>query len=267
MQDMDRASAARALLRWYVDAGVDEAVADGPVDRFRRAAENTSLATSGHSAPARSAPPPVTVIAPAAQPSADEAASAAARLAAGCNSHEELAAAVASFDGCPLKAGARNTVFSDGAPGARLLIIGEAPGRDEDRVGRPFVGRAGQLLDRMLAAIGLSREQSVYITNVLPWRPPQNREPRPEEIAMMKPFLERHVALADPAVLVLMGNVSCDTVLGRRGITRMRGKWERAMDRPVLPMLHPAYLLRQPQAKREAWADLLELNAKLKESE
>ncbi len=144
------------------------------------------------------------------------------------------------------------------------MIVGEAPGRDEDLQGKPFVGRAGQLLDRMLGAIGLSRAENVYITNVLPWRPPQNRDPKPDEIAMLTPFLARHIALVAPEVLVVMGNISCDALLGRRGITRLRGKWAEAQGLPALPMFHPAYLLRQPQMKREAWADLLELKAKLR---
>ncbi len=135
-------------------------------------------------------------------------------------------------------------------------------------MGRPFVGRAGQLLDRMLGAIGLSRgapdsAQAVYITNVLPWRPPQNRDPKPDEMSMLLPFLERHVALAKPEALVLMGNAACQCVLQARGITRLRGSWTQGFGLPVLPMFHPAYLLRNPQAKREAWADLLELAAHL----
>jgi DNA polymerase len=159
-------------------------------------------------------------------------------------------------------------VFSDGHPGARVMILGEAPGRDEDMQGRPFVGRAGQLLDRMFASIGLSRTapdpgRAIYIANVLPWRPPQNREPTPEEIAMMLPFVRAHVTLAAPDVLVLMGNTPCGAILGQRGVTRLRGQWADALGRPVLPMVHPAYLLRNPAAKREAWADLLSLNARL----
>jgi DNA polymerase len=150
------------------------------------------------------------------------------------------------------------------------MIIGEAPGRDEDRQGKPFVGRAGQLLDRMFEALEMGREaplsaQSIYITNVLPWRPPQNRDPLPEEIAMLGPFLQRHVEIVAPDVIVLMGNISCQAVLGRRGITRLRGNWQEAFGKPVMPMFHPAYLLRQPGAKREAWADLLSLQAKLRE--
>jgi DNA polymerase len=181
-----------------------------------------------------------------------------------------LRQALATYEHCELKRGARSLVFADGNPAARVMIVGEAPGRDEDAEGRPFVGRAGQLLDRMFAAIGLSRDatesaRSIYITNVMVWRPPQNREPTASEIAMMVPFLERHVALADPAVIVTMGNIPLAALLGTRGITRLRGQWATAFGRPVLPMFHPAYLLRNPEAKREAWADLLELQARLRE--
>ena len=184
---------------------------------------------------------------------------------------DELAAAMQAFEHCEIKKGARKFVFSDGKPGARVMIIGEAPGRDEDQIGRPFVGQAGQLLDKMLAAIDMDRAaddpaQAVYIANVLPWRPPANRTPEPAEIAMMLPFLERHIALAAPDVLVLMGNTPCQALLGRAGITRIRGQWTEVLGRPTLPMFHPAYLLRQAIAKREAWADLLELKAKLKDN-
>jgi uracil-DNA glycosylase len=149
------------------------------------------------------------------------------------------------------------------------MIVGEAPGREEDLEGRPFVGQAGQLLDRMLAAIGLARDatetgQAVYITNVLPWRPPQNRDPEVAEIAMMRPFLERHIALARPEVLVLMGNAACEALLQRKGILRLRGQWAEAEGLPVMPMTHPAYLLRNPAAKREAWADLLAIQDRLR---
>ena len=147
------------------------------------------------------------------------------------------------------------------------MIIGEAPGANEDREGKPFVGPAGQLLDAMFAAIDHGRDDAanpIYITNVMPWRPPQNREPTPEEIAMMLPFVERHVELAAPDVLVLMGNVSCLALMGRKGITRLRGNWVEVLGKPALPMFHPAYLLRNPAAKREAWHDLLMLQAKLR---
>ena len=150
------------------------------------------------------------------------------------------------------------------------MIIGEAPGRQEDRAGKPFVGQAGQLLDKMLAAIGMDRAASdaanaVYVTNVLPWRPPSDRTPDDKEIAMMLPFLERHVALVNPDVIILMGNAPCQALLGRAGLTRIRGQWMDALGKPTLPMFHPAYLLRQTAAKRDAWADLLAVKAKLRE--
>lgn len=248
--------AALALLEWQVELGVTEAIGDAPVDRYALA---DTAPRPDRTAAATPAP-----VAPQVVPKTDPVQEA-RKAAASATALPSLRQALAEFDHCELKKGARNLVFADGMPGSRVMIIGEAPGRDEDREGRPFVGRAGQLLDRMLAAIGLDRQKNVYITNVLPWRPPQNRDPLPVEIGMMKPFLERHVALAQPQVLVLMGNISCDAVLGKRGITRLRGQWTQAMNLPVMPMFHPAYLLRQPQMKRQAWADLLELKAKLKE--
>jgi len=248
----------KSLLEWQVELGVTDAICDAPMDRYELP----------DTAPAAARPKPVTAVAvpePVAERAEDPVA--VARVAANAaGSLEALKAAMVGYDLCELKKGARNLVFCDGVPGARLMVIGEAPGRDEDREGRPFVGRAGQLLDRMLEAIGLSRTESVYITNVLPWRPPQNREPSREEMAMMVPFLKRHVELAEPEVLVLMGNVSCEAVLGRRGITRLRGNWTEVWGRPVLPMFHPAYLLRQAGEKRKAWADLLELKARLKKT-
>lgn len=251
---------AAALLAWQIELGADEAICDSPVDRY-------ALPDRLVQAKAPQGQPPAKAKAdkpPTAAPQADTVAiaQAAARAAPDLPA---LKAAMAAYEHCELKLGARNLVFCDGDPAARVMIVGEAPGRDEDREGRPFVGRAGQLLDRMLAAIDLSRSGgSAYITNVLPWRPPQNRDPKPEEIAMMKPFLERHIELADPEILILMGNISCQALLGKRGITRLRGDWTQACGKPVLPMFHPAYLLRNPVAKREAWADLLSVKARLR---
>ena len=247
---------AKALLEWQIEMGADEAIEDAPVDRY---------ALPDTAKPAVAAKLAAQPAAPVARVAKEDPVEVARAAAAAASDLDALRAAMAAFEHCELKKGARNLVFADGVAGAPVMIIGEAPGRDEDREGRPFVGRAGQLLDRMLAAIGLSRAENVYITNVLPWRPPQNRDPRPDEIAMLKPFLERHVALADPKVIVLMGNISCQAVLGKRGITRLRGNWDQALGKPILPMFHPAYLLRQPSAKRQAWADLLELQAKLRE--
>ncbi len=242
---------ARALLEWQVELGATEAIGDAPLDRFalpETAPKSKKPAQAQEAAQKPNEVDPVLI--------AQNAARAAGSL-------DQLRATMNAFELCDLKRGAKQLVFADGTPGARVMIIGEAPGRDEDREGKPFVGRAGQLLDRMLAAIDLNRNENVYITNVLPWRPPQNRDPKPEEIGMMKPFLERHVALAKPEILILMGNISCQAVLGKRGITRLRGHWDQAMDLPVLPMFHPAYLLRQPQMKQQAWADLLDLKARL----
>ncbi len=248
MESVEEYHTARALLEWQVELGATEAIGDMPVDRY--------------GVPEKSAPLKA-VVAPVVEDEVDPVGVAKA-AAARAGSLAALRTALEAFELCEMKKGARQLVFCDGVAGARVMIIGEAPGRDEDREGRPFVGRAGQLLDRMLAAIDLSREASVYITNVMPWRPPQNRDPSKEEVAIMLPFLERHVALADPDFIVLMGNIACDAVLGRRGITRMRGTWVEAWGKPVLPMFHPAYLLRQAGAKREAWVDLLSLKAKLK---
>lgn len=238
---------ARALLEWQVELGASDAIGDLPVDRY-----------SLEKPAPRAAPAPVT--AEAAAPDPVEIARSSAQAA---GSLSGLRDALANFEHCELKRGARNLVFADGCAGARVMIIGEAPGRDEDREGLPFVGRAGQLLDKMLAAINLSRSDSVYITNILPWRPPQNRDPRPDEIAMMRPFVQRHVELAAPDILILMGNISCQAVLEKRGITRLRGNWDTAWGKPAMPMFHPAYLLRQPAAKKMAWADLLEIRARL----
>lgn len=247
---------ARALLQWQVELGADEACLDAPVNRYETPKAAPKPKVSVEAAPVRAAPEV-------------DAVAVARTAAAGAKTLEELRAAMAAFEHCDLKRGARNLVFSDGNPAARVMLIGEAPGRDEDRIGKPFVGKAGQLLDRMFEAIDMGRAapisaQSIYITNVMPWRPPQNRDPEPGEIAMLKPFLERHVEIVAPEVIVLMGNISCQAVLGRKGITRLRGQWQEALGKPVLPMVHPAYLLRQPLAKREAWSDLLSLRAKLR---
>src|SRR5579862_8336220 len=212
-----------ALLRWYVEMGVDEAVDDAPHDYFAR--------------PERAAPPtaPLAKELPIKAPSAPAVTSSAVLAAPGSNAAaarqaaeaattlDELRAAIASFDGCALRRTATNTVFSDGIAHAPVMIIGEAPGADEDRIGRPFVGRSGQLLDRMLAAIGLDRQQNVYITNILFWRPPGNRKPTDDETAACLPFVWRHIALNAPKVVVLCGGTATATLLHRaEGITKLR---------------------------------------------
>jgi uracil-DNA glycosylase len=266
---LDDRDAAIALLRWYVEMGADEAIADEPANRF--------APVPGVEAPILpSTPPPPAPTIAAAPPkvlteSLAEAAQSARRLAAGAETVSALAALVAGFDGCGLKRTATNTVFADGNPAAPVMIIGEGPGADEDRLGRPFVGRAGQLLDRMLAAIGLDR-QSVHITNVVYWRPPGNRTPTTAEIASCLPFVLRHIALVHPKILVLAGGTATGALLpGGQGITRLRGRWFNleipglTESVPTLPMFHPSFLLRTPERKREAWRDLLMLRVRFDE--
>ena len=251
--------AALAALAWQVEAGADETILDAPVNRYELAAEAPKPLSAKASLP---------VALPSGSGAADPVA-VAKSVAKQAATLGALQAALTAFDHCDLKKGARNTVFSDGNPKARVLILGEAPDAEEDREGRPFVGRAGQLLDRMFAAIGLSRtspdaETALYITNVMPWRPPGNRDPEPAEIAMMLPFVERHIALVDPKVIVVVGNTPLFALTGTKGILRARGTWGEALGKPLLPMTHPAHLLRNPSAKREAWADLLSLQARLR---
>ena len=250
--------ASLAALAWQVDLGLTEVIGDVPHSAYDLAERAPSVTLP------MAAPDVAGVSGPAADP-----AGVARSLAALAPDLAALHAAIAGYDLCELKKGARSTVFADGNPSARVLILGEAPGREEDMQGLPFVGPAGQMLDAMFAAIGLSRaapspENALYITDVMPWRPPQSRDPAPDEIAMMLPFVERHVALVDPEVIVLMGNISCLAALGQKGISRLRGVWTTAFGRPALPMFHPAYLLRNPLAKREAWSDLLALQAWLR---
>jgi DNA polymerase len=253
-----------AALAWQLDLGADVALGETPVNRYEAVAESAPVA-----APAAAAHPVAMVPAPVAAPDTGLAVRVAVEAAAQAQDLAALRGAMAGYEHCELKRGAKSLVFADGLPGARVMVVGEAPGRDEDLEGRPFVGRAGQLLDRMFAAIGLSRgatdpAAALYITNVMVWRPPQNRDPTPDEVAMLLPFLQRHIALAGPEVIVVMGNTPLSALLGVKGITRLRGQWAQALGKPVLPMVHPAYLLRNPAAKREAWADLLSLKARLR---
>ncbi|MHB0706504.1 uracil-DNA glycosylase [Roseomonas mucosa] len=211
-------------------------------------------------APRRPAPRPAEVLAPAALRAAD--------LAAGADSLEALKAAMERFD-ASLRDTATNIVFSDGVAESGLMLIGEAPGADEDRLGKPFVGVSGRLLDRMVASIGLDRTRNFYLTNILCWRPPGNRTPTDAEVSLFLPFARRHIALARPRHVVLLGGTAAKALLGaREGITRLRGRWHRLEIEglgtvPALATLHPAYLLRQPSAKREAWQDLLMLRRAL----
>jgi uracil-DNA glycosylase family 4 len=275
-----------ALLDFHVAAGVDLALDDTPHDRFEEVAaavaarrETTVLAdspllptinASARPSPLdadRLAPAPARPLPRAATAAPEEAAADARQRAAGAATLADLKAIMAGFDGCALKASATQLAFADGTAGSRVMLVGEAPGAEEDRLGRPFVGRAGQLLDRMLAAIGLDRT-TVYIANVVPWRPPGNRTPTPQELAICRPFIERQIELAAPEILVTVGAPATQSLLGlKEGIFRTRGRWTsyQAGSKPIraLPMLHPAYLLRQPLHKRHAWRDLQALRRAL----
>lgn len=288
--DSSLTSEALAALQWLLDAGADEAIGDDAPDRTAAqppqniagpsaSPSSTVTGSAGQNSPAtqgrfQEAPQP-----PLWQPSAGNLSStedtlvSARKQAREATSVEELRAAVAAFEGCPLKKTAMNLVFADGNPEARIMFIGEAPGAQEDRQGLPFVGASGQLLDQMLSHIGLDRT-SVYITNLLFWRPPGNRTPTPGEIASCLPFLERHIELVNPSHIVLVGGISAKTLLDRReGILKLRGQWghyrPEGLERPIpaLATLHPAYLLRQPAQKRLAWRDLLSLAQALESGE
>ncbi|MEM7652803.1 MAG: uracil-DNA glycosylase [Pseudomonadota bacterium] len=309
-----RARAAAALLSWYVQMGVDEAVDEVPLDwatatfpnaravlpqppRPAAGARSQAGSQSGArgAAAAPSAPSSAQQRGPQARTAArgssnphdaqnrsgpnlsqQQAVATARELAASASTIEELREALAGYDGCALKKTAMNLVFADGNPTARVMFLGEAPGADEDRQGLPFVGVSGQLLDRMLSHIGLSRTAEgpvgAYITNMLFWRPPGNRPPTTQEIELCRPFVERHIALARPKHLVFVGGISAKAMLGTTdGIMKLRGRWSEisipgvADPIPVLPMYHPAFLLRQPARKREAWRDLLALKQRMGE--
>lgn len=264
-----------AALAWQIELGADEAIGDEPLDRFAESDPSARKPQVQAAPSAQVSDPRGPDVAPGAAPGArpDPDVPDAARLAAGARTLDALADVLREWPGSPLREGARNFVFADGVPGARLMVIGEAPGAEEDRQGKPFVGRAGQLLDRMLAAIGLSRtapasEQAVYITNILPWRPPGNRTPSEQEALAFLPFVQRHIELADPDIVLTMGNTPTKALLATvTGIKRMRGNWVRhgATGKPMLPTFHPAYLLRQPGDKKLAWLDLIAVKKALEE--
>ena len=269
--DTDHAAALRAVLAFYVEAGVDAALAETPVNRLTAGAEESAPPVrEAHAAPpprARPAPIPDPVPEPAPLLAAADAVMAAREAAAGAQTLDELRALLDGFEGCPLRFSAKQLVFADGNPQARVMIVGEAPGRDEDLAGLPFVGRSGRLLDLMLAAIGLDRT-SVYIANLVPWRPPGNRTPTPLESQTCLPFLRRQIELADPDILLCLGAPAAATLLGvSEGIRRSRGRWRvyhtGTREIRALASFHPSYLLRSPIEKRFAWRDFLSLRAAL----
>jgi DNA polymerase len=255
--------ALQALLDFHVEAGVDLALDETPHNRF---AEPTAAPAQPkpqeprRQAPQAAAPPPTRTLPKMAAAAPEDVATMARELARDAQSLEELEALLREFDGCALKFSAKNLAFADGNPQGRVMLVGEAPGADEDRIGKPFMGRSGQLLDRMLAAIGLDRTQ-VYVANIVPWRPPGNRTPTPQEIAICKPFIARQIELAGPEFLLCLGGPAAQNLLSvKDGILRTRGRWftyktEDGREIRTLPTLHPAYLLRQPLQKRLGWRD------------
>ncbi|HSR54887.1 MAG TPA: uracil-DNA glycosylase [Alphaproteobacteria bacterium] len=260
-----------SALKWQVEAGADEAVGETPIDRFTEESQPAPAKTRASApkladgpqppAPTPAATAPQSPTAPSAEPAARDAHAVAARA----QSLEDIRQALLEFEGCPLKQTATNLVYFDGNPEARIIFIGEAPGAEEDRQGLPFVGPAGRLLDRMLAAIGLDRS-SVLITNTLFWRPPGNRNPTPAETAACLPFVERTIEIVDPKALIMVGGTAAKTLLARsEGIMRLRGRWfdysTPAMDHtvPAMAIFHPAFLLRSPGQKRATWRDLIEI--------
>lgn len=272
-------SANVAMLSWYLSAGVDESIDDKPVNRLAEPAATAGFSenVAASIVSAEGARSTRTVRPPPAEPRAltpqAELVGQAESLARNCGNLSDLYDAIQAYDGCALKRTAKSTVIADGNSESDLMIIGEAPGADEDRLGRPFVGVAGQLLDRMLAAIGRDR-QTAYITNILFWRPPGNRTPTPEEVSLCLPFVRQHIRLIAPKIVVLAGGSAAKTLLGTKdGITRLRGRWfPITVDGspepiPAMPIYHPAFLLRRPNQKREAWRDLLSVEARLTASE
>jgi uracil-DNA glycosylase len=283
-----------SLLAWYGEAGIDCLIAEEPVDRTALPAAapapdrhpsrplpaagpatGASAARSSARTPETTNSPAANTARPAAAPSTpmarppNETVETARHAAAGAKTIDELRTALAAFDGCALKRTATNLVFADGNPEARVMFIGEAPGEEEDRQGKPFVGQSGHLLDRMLSFIGLTRE-SYYITNILPWRPPGNRTPQDAEIAACLPFCLRHIELVKPRFVVALGGTAAKSLLGRpEGITRLRGKWfplpQGGRTTEIMPTYHPAYLLRNNEMKKFAWKDVLTLKTRLGE--
>ena len=268
--DPDARRALASLFAFWSDAGVNVTYEDAPVDRLAEGRRRLQAPRPAPRPPALTAEPQRQgTLGPGLSPDLASAVGDAQQMAAGAETLEALEAAISAYEGCALKhSGATRAVFARGVPGAPVMIIGEGPGGEEDARGQPFVGRAGKLLDRMVAAAGL--EGQVFITNTVFWRPPGNRTPSAQEQAACAPFLERAIVLARPQVLLLVGAASAKSVLRRNeGILSLRGRWfewhaeHTEMTLPALPTLHPAFLLRQPQAKKKAWMDFLSLTERL----
>lgn len=260
-----------ALAAWWAEAGVDAPPPPAAPRTSARAPTAAPARKTASSAPPKARPPAAP---PPRAPRHQDILDDARAIAAKCATLDDLKAALDAFDRHPLRHGARNTVFARGNPDAPVMIVGEAPGAEEDRAGLPFVGRSGKLMDRVFAAAGLTDEAGLYITNVVNWRPRGNRNPNAEEVELCRPFIERHVALKNPKILVFAGAIAAQTLTGAtQGITRLRGRWldyavkdaggATVATIPALPIYHPAYLLRRPIGKRETWKDVLSLMERL----
>ncbi len=258
------------LLNFYKESGVDAVLTDSPVDCFNQFAslEKKSIQTINISHNQQISPTIKSPNNPLPTPNIIQGEPSAIESAKSVNTLDELKSALLAFNGCSLKLTAKNTCFSDGTAGSPLMLIGEAPGREEDIQGIPFVGKAGRLLNKILASIGLTRN-NVYIANTIPWRPPGNRTPTPREVALCRPFIERQIHLAKPRILIALGGVATQFLTGaQNGIIRSRGKWltyegEDNIKIPVMPTFHPAYLLRTPSQKKLTWIDFLEVKKRL----
>ncbi|WP_019223732.1 uracil-DNA glycosylase [Bartonella rattaustraliani] len=265
------------LLNFYKESGVDAALTDLPVDRFHQSVllekkPTKTVHISHHQQPPSHHLPPQPTVKlrhpPPPHSGSVQHESSAIEIAKSANTLDELKSALLAFNGCSLKLTAKNTCFSDGTAGSPLMLIGEAPGREEDLQGTPFVGKAGKLLNKILESIGLTRN-NVYIANTIPWRPPGNRTPTPREVALCRPFIERQIYLARPRILIALGGVATQFLTGaQNGIVRTRGKWltyerEGNIKIPVMPTFHPAYLLRTPSQKKLTWMDFLEVKNRL----
>lgn len=259
----------KTILSHYMALGIDEVVLDQPQNRFEAIEDTLDFVVPAAAEPAKNSPQAVSEPTPAAVDYSQDS----REVAQKAQSLDELREAMLSFNGCSLKQTATHTVFADGNPKAKVMLIGEAPGADEDAQGLPFVGLSGQLLDKMFAAIGLNRRESLYITNIIPWRPPGNRQPTPQETALCLPFVERHIELIQPEFIIMVGGTSAKALLQTKdGIMRLRGKWQQyqtdGLDQPIkaMPIFHPAYLLRSPGQKKQAWQDLLFIKNGLKDA-
>ncbi len=251
------------ILEWYLEAGVTETIGLLPLNRFNLPQERVLLKKEIHADSPILTPP---------APPPDNLLSDALNRASRAQNEEELQKLLNDFEGCSLKKTAKNTIFGEGVSHPEVLFVGEAPGADEDRTGRPFVGVSGKLLDKMMSAVGLSREKNSYITNIIPWRPPGNRSPSTAEVSLCLPFIQRHIELLAPKILVFVGGVAFNALLSRpETITRARGNWYSyqttglAAPIPAIAIFHPAFLLRSPGQKKLAWRDMLTIAEKLNE--